>query len=85
MEVQVVVRFFAGARDRAGIESTKVKLPSKWETGDALLDELVERFSSLSELRPVLALALNEEYVMNERIQLCEADVLALIPPISGG
>lgn len=82
----VIVRFFAGARDRVGMESTTVKLSSEWKNGDALLDELIKQFASLAELRPVLALAVNEEYVMDEsQLQLFDNDVLALIPPISGG
>lgn len=84
--VPVRLLFFAHARDRVGCADAAVRLPAAWTDQDQLLDHLVLQYAGLAELRPVLALALNEEYLLDRQpVQLRPDDVLALIPPISGG
>ncbi|MBO6516332.1 MAG: MoaD/ThiS family protein [Bacteroidia bacterium] len=50
---------------------------------EQLRSVLTERYPKLSQLNS-LAIAVNEVYA-NDEIQLNEEDVVALIPPVSGG
>jgi molybdopterin converting factor small subunit len=85
-QVSVRLYCFAAAKDRTGVAQTRLKLKVEWTDQDSLLTELVARYPTLADIRPVLALAINEEYVMDQTtIHLTENDVIALIPPISGG
>ncbi|KAL7552543.1 hypothetical protein ACHAWF_015792 [Thalassiosira exigua] len=89
--ISVKVLFFASAREAAGnIASASVVLGSDegTDTG-ALRAKLATLYPKLAPLvrdEENLTLALNEEYVPpGEVLGLKEGDVVALIPPISGG
>ena len=45
---------------------------------------LCERFPGVRKLRPILVVAINEEYSDWDHV-LCEGDVISFIPPVSGG
>lgn len=53
-------------------------------TAGGLLDDLALRFTAIEELRGVIRLAVNCEYVADDR-ELSDGDELALITPTSGG
>ena len=53
-------------------------------TGADLLDHLEARYPVVGDYRPVLRLAVNQEYV-SETVILSEGDEVALITPVSGG
>lgn len=53
-------------------------------TGAELLDHLEAQYPVLSAYRPVLRLAVNQEYVP-ESVALADGDEVALITPVSGG
>lgn len=85
-QVKVLLFCFAGAKDRTGFGQIEIKLKRRWSDQNTLLAEIVARFPSLADIQSVLALAINEEYVIErESIDLTSNDVIALIPPISGG
>src|SRR5262249_21364683 len=46
--------------------------------------ELERRHPELGALRPVVKLAVNEEFATRDRV-LADGDVIALIPPVAGG
>ena len=88
MSVEVSVLLFAMARDRVGAHEMRITLNELWANRDALMRHICcQVLSCLSELLPILMLAINEVYVVddNNQIQLRNNDVLALIPPITGG
>ncbi|HEY3282620.1 MAG TPA: molybdenum cofactor biosynthesis protein MoaE [Armatimonadota bacterium] len=79
----VNVLLFAAARDAAGASELKELLLPGATTAD-LLDRLCARLPALAELRPRLAVAVNQSYVRAPQ-QLSDGDEVALLPPISGG
>ena len=93
--VNIKVLFFASAREAVGgIASTSIKLSE--EEGDEAIANTTTLRSKLATLYPKLAslvldeenitLALNEEYVPFGMVMtLKDGDIVALIPPISGG
>jgi MoaE-MoaD fusion protein len=78
--VRVVVRLFAGLRERAGTGEQHVELAEGATAADAwasLADRLGERPDGL-------VLAVNRRYAA-EDTPLADGDEVALIPPVSGG
>jgi molybdopterin converting factor subunit 1 len=76
--VRVVVKLFAGLRERAGTAERQVELSDGATAGD------VWGALGLGEEPPGLLYAVNKEYAERERT-LAEGDEVALIPPVSGG
>ncbi|HEX2110700.1 MAG TPA: molybdenum cofactor biosynthesis protein MoaE [Gaiellaceae bacterium] len=76
--MRVVVRLFAGLRERAGVAERTLDLPDGARVGDvwARLD--------LGGEPDGLLYAVNKAYAARER-ELVEGDEVALIPPVSGG
>lgn len=82
--VTVVVLFFARARELAESNKTAVRVP-RTLFGRGLRSILVDKFNLLS-IENAFTLAVNEHYVSDDvQITLNENDVVAVIPPISGG
>jgi MoaE-MoaD fusion protein len=78
--VRVVVRLFAGLRERAGTGEQQVELAEGATAADvwaSLADRLGERPDGL-------VLAVNRRYAA-EDTPLADGDEVALIPPVSGG
>jgi len=76
--VRVVVKLFAGLRERAGWPERTVELPD-----GALLGDLWEALE-LGQEPAGLLYAVNREYAELGRV-LSDGDEVALIPPVSGG
>jgi molybdopterin synthase catalytic subunit len=76
--VEVVVKLFAGLRERAGSAERTLGLPDGARVGD------VWPALELGEEPTGLLYAVNLEYASAER-ELTEGDEVALIPPVSGG
>jgi len=74
--VAVLVRLFAGLRERAG--TSRVELEGVERVGD------VWQALGLGDEPPGLLYALNRQYVERSR-ELHDGDEVALIPPVSGG
>jgi molybdopterin converting factor subunit 1 len=79
----VSVRLFARFRERAGTEVVSVTLPVGVGV-TVLRQELARRWPDLAELVTKAAIAVNEEYVAEDRV-IGPGDDVALIPPVSGG
>jgi molybdopterin converting factor subunit 1 len=76
--MQITVRLFAGLRERAGSGEIELDLPDGALVGDAL-----DRLNALTGgVRVVMAV--NQEYAETD-MELHSGDVVALIPPVSGG
>ncbi len=79
----ITVLFFATLRDRAGTGSINMEIPT--QTTVASLRELLdEKFLSFNGLANHSLVAVNREYVFDEFVIPCGAEV-ALFPAVSGG
>jgi molybdopterin converting factor small subunit len=89
MSVNVSVLLFAAAKDRIGGQNEiQIRIDRVWDNLEVLKKHICSNvLEQLSDLEPVLAFAINEEYVTDshKQILLNDNDILALIPPITGG
>jgi molybdopterin synthase catalytic subunit/molybdopterin converting factor small subunit len=76
--VRIVVKLFAGLRERAGAGERQLELPEGARVADVWTP------LGLGEEPEGLLYAVNREYAPAER-RLSEGDEVALIPPVSGG
>ncbi|MCS6815948.1 MAG: molybdenum cofactor biosynthesis protein MoaE [Blastocatellia bacterium] len=81
--IAVKVRFFAQCHERAGTAEYELLLPPSTTVAQAL-EELYQRFPTLGDLRGRILTAVNEQYATPET-PLHAGDILALLPPVSGG
>lgn len=81
--MRVRVLYFAVVRERLGRDDEEIELPAAADVA-AAWRELERRHPELSSLRPVVKLAVNEEFATADRA-LADGDVIALIPPVAGG
>lgn len=79
----ITVLFFAAARVAAGRESMEVT-PEAAATPDELWVTLIREFPALALVRPAARLARNEDYI-DADARFADGDVVAIIPPVSGG
>ncbi len=80
--MKIKVLFFGVAKDIVDNSSLFFDLDEKFNTGDLmnLLKLKYAKFSSINDF----SIAVNEEYVERDFV-LKENDVVAIIPPVSGG
>jgi molybdopterin converting factor subunit 1 len=81
--MHITVRFFALARDRAGVSQIELDFPPGASVANAA-QRIAELFPELNALLPRIAFAVNQSYVDRSSV-LRSGDELALIPPVSGG
>ena len=80
---QVKTLFFATLRDRAGIKSVELHIPTQTNVAD-LKTLLIEKYPALAGLMNHTLVSINHEYVFDEAIIPDHAEI-ALFPPVSGG
>jgi molybdopterin converting factor subunit 1 len=80
----VSVLYFAALRDLAGTSKELVSLPAVPLSVASLLQALEERHSALSGRLASVRVAVDEEFAEKSR-ELRGGEVVALIPPVSGG
>ena len=80
--------YFASARTALDKSSERISLPASLAVSQ-LSDALLKKYNNLRELRTILqksAFSVNEEIVYRpEDTILKHGDVVAIIPPVSGG
>ena len=81
--MEIVVRFFALYRDRAGRNSVALQLPGGATVAD-MIAEVRSQFPSLAPPHVKIVTAVNADYAEPE-IVLRPGDDVCLIPPVSGG
>jgi molybdopterin converting factor subunit 1 len=81
--VRIQVLHFAAAREAAGCASEAVELPEGATVADAKA-LLLSRHPALRAAAPRLRFAVGERFAA-ESAPLSTGDVLALLPPVSGG
>jgi molybdopterin converting factor subunit 1 len=76
--------YFAALRDLAGLSEERVALPAQPASVAVLLSALEERHSGLRGRLQSVRVAVDEEFTELSR-ELQGGEVVALIPPVSGG
>ncbi|HEY6191882.1 MAG TPA: molybdopterin converting factor subunit 1 [Bacteroidota bacterium] len=77
------VKFFAVARDVAGMEEVTLTMPEGSTPAD-VLSSLEVTYPRFGEWKGHLRVAVNQEYAPG-KVTLKDRDELAIIPPVSGG
>lgn len=81
--MQIRVLYFAVVRERIGTSEQTISLPANATVG-TLLDQLAATHQAVATLRSHVRVAVNEEFQPASH-PLRDGDVVALIPPVSGG
>jgi molybdopterin converting factor subunit 1 len=81
--MELLVRFFALYRERAGLNESPFDLPEDATVAD-LTDEVRRRFPTLAPPQVNIVVAVNADYAEPETV-LKPGDDVCLIPPVSGG
>jgi molybdenum cofactor cytidylyltransferase len=82
-KMEVTVRLFAMAKERAGRSELKIELAPGATVAD-LRTALADRLPALAPLMPSALIAVDEEYA-SEGTPITPGSRLAMIPPVSGG
>ncbi|KNC83883.1 hypothetical protein SARC_03873 [Sphaeroforma arctica JP610] len=83
--INAQVLFFARSRELAGVSSVKLQVPVE-TTPKELLSLISAAYPALLPLVDSAAIAVNEEFKSSATaLTLSSGDVVAVIPPISGG
>jgi len=77
------ILFFAMAREAAGCASDELQVPEPI-AADEVWAALIAKYPALAPLRGVARLSRNDEYA-DADARFADADVVAVIPPVSGG
>jgi molybdopterin converting factor subunit 1 len=80
--MKVKVLFFGIAKDISEVNSIDLELKKDSNVFD-FIQIIKERYSGFSSIND-FTIAVNEEYAKNDII-LNESDIVAIIPPVSGG
>ncbi len=81
--IQCTVLFFAQVRDVVARDRLEIELPTGSTVRD-LRQHLITRFPTIADQSQHLAVAVNVRYAADST-KLHRGDVVALIPPVSGG
>ena len=76
----ITVLYFAGLKEKTGLAKEEFMFSGK--TVKHLLEELQAKYEGLAD--GIIQVAINEEYALPDDI-IEEKDIIALIPPVSGG
>ena len=83
--MRVTVRLFAGLREVIGSDAIVEEFATPDVTVESLRARLGEAHPKLGPYLSGVAIAVNEEYILEPGTALKDGDTVALIPPISGG
>ncbi len=79
--MSITVRFFAAARQAAGVS----ELSAQNQTLSALLEELSNSSDALARIIPQCSVLVNELSSHDRNVDLHDGDVVDLLPPFAGG
>jgi molybdopterin converting factor subunit 1 len=82
-KIRITIKFFASMRDAIGERERTLVLP-EGSNVDYVLKDLKKQYPQLAKMIDHSFVALNEEYALKHTL-LKEGDILAIIPPVSGG
>lgn len=81
----VAVKFFALCREITGITSMNVDFEENSVPISSLLSKVCEKYPKLSPKLDSISIAVNTKYERDMNYMLSAGDVVAFLPPISGG
>ena len=81
--MRVKLLFFATLRDRTGIKSTEIEIPTD-TTVKGLKDRISHDYPNLGKSMGTVLISINHEYAFDDSIIPLDAEI-ALFPPVSGG
>ena len=81
--MKITIKLFASFREAAGLSEADVEV-APGTTADELWQGLVEENPRLAPLSRSAGMALNGRYTQPSTV-LAEGDVVAFLPPVSGG
>lgn len=85
-KINIKLLFFAKAREIVGAGEVEFVLSGRNHSVKTLLDEVLFAYPALQPISSSLILAVNEEYIStSETVNLKDKDVVAIMPPLSGG
>lgn len=86
-KITVEIKFFASCRDVTNVNSMKIELDTteKRATVAVVIDKVLELYPDLQEIMNEISIAINQKYIKDKDMNLKNQDVIAFIPPISGG
>lgn len=83
---ELTVRYFAGARAAAGVDSEVLALPSASWTVEEAIGELARRHGpGLEKVLGACSFLLDEVAVRSRSIRLSDGATLDVLPPFAGG
>ena len=80
--------YFAWLRERLGINEEVVDLPAEVKTVADLFDWLKARdevFANVLERSDIIQVAINQRHERDRGASICDANEIALFPPMTGG
>jgi MoaE-MoaD fusion protein len=80
---RIKLLFFATIRDRAGVKSLELDVPSDL-TVQGLKEKLSMDFPNLKESMSSVLITINREYAFNDAVVPQNAEI-GMFPPVSGG
>ena len=83
LEMQIIIRYFAGHRDITGRSEERIELDSGATVG-SLWELLVGRYPRLAGYKGRILYAVNQEFG-TLATELHDGDEVAFVPPVSGG
>ncbi|MEF8875046.1 MAG: molybdopterin converting factor subunit 1 [Candidatus Thermoplasmatota archaeon] len=82
-DIEILVKFFAMVRQTVGKKDMTMEI-KKGTKVEELVDELIEDYPDLEEIRDILIVSVNKSRADDDRI-LEEGDEVAIMPPVTGG
>jgi len=80
---RVKLLFFATLRDRAGVKSVEMDIPSNF-TVKGLKDKISGEYPNLKDSMKSVLISVNREYAFDETVVPANAEI-GMFPPVSGG
>lgn len=81
--MKIKVLYFASLKDKLKKNEDIIDLKEGSKVED-LLNDIISKYPQIQELIQKCMIAVNEEYSSKDRV-LNENDIVAIIPPVSGG
>ncbi|MBS3790749.1 MAG: molybdopterin converting factor subunit 1 [Candidatus Thermoplasmatota archaeon] len=82
-ESEVLVKFFASARDIVGKKDLKMEIQQNWKVED-VLETIFKKYPELEEMEDQLLISVNKDRTKKNEV-LKDGDEIAVMPPVTGG
>ena len=83
--INIEVKFFASCREVVGINSCEMTLQYPSNKLINVINNILELYPLLEDNIQEVSIAVNKKYINDKEHIIKDGDIIALIPPISGG